>query len=233
MTKLHKYTESKKSLVQPMRFRTMEIGLYKMLRFENSRFEMRVFKTGITIASGLRQENLCIPNLCIMWHYIYHVLCLLNYTITFHTYALTQQISSGYNNEKNCKLFFFPLQYDDNNSSFDTKPTYHVNTFENKNGTKLIFDLVTSYMKITHVSIQDTTPKYITLALIQRVSLSYQLNFFTATYTILLLNRGYWRRSNSKSSYSYMSMKSKLKNKKNVTNKSCHTCFSDKNITKQ
>ena len=48
MTKLYKSTQSKMSLIQPVKFRTWETGLFKMPRFQTGVLEM-----GVTVASGL------------------------------------------------------------------------------------------------------------------------------------------------------------------------------------
>ena len=57
LTKLHESTEAKKSLIQPVKYRAMETGLYKMPHFETG-----VFKTGITIVSGQW------PTALLSWH---------------------------------------------------------------------------------------------------------------------------------------------------------------------
>jgi len=47
MTKLHKYTVSKMSLIQPVKFRTWETGLFKIPRFEMPRLQTGAFETGL------------------------------------------------------------------------------------------------------------------------------------------------------------------------------------------
>ena len=41
------------SLIQPLKFRTWEMGHFKMPRFDMPRLQMAVFQTVITVASGL------------------------------------------------------------------------------------------------------------------------------------------------------------------------------------
>ena len=41
------------SLIQLLKFSEVETGLYKIPHFETPRFQMGVFETGVTVASGL------------------------------------------------------------------------------------------------------------------------------------------------------------------------------------
>ncbi len=45
------------SLIQLLKFREVEAGLYKLLRFKMPRFQTDIFETGVTVASGQRLEN--------------------------------------------------------------------------------------------------------------------------------------------------------------------------------
>ena len=46
MTKLHKSAVPKRSLIQPLKFRTWKTGLFKMTHFKMLSFQIGVFKTG-------------------------------------------------------------------------------------------------------------------------------------------------------------------------------------------
>ena len=54
MKKLHESTVSKMSSIQPVKYRTWDMGLFKMPCFETPRFQTEVFKAEIRVASGLR-----------------------------------------------------------------------------------------------------------------------------------------------------------------------------------
>ena len=53
MTKLHKSTVLKMSLIQPLKFRTLEKGFFKMAHLQVPHWQMAVFQMGATVASGL------------------------------------------------------------------------------------------------------------------------------------------------------------------------------------
>ena len=50
MTKLHQCIMSKMSLIQPMKFKTLETGHFKMPRLQTSRLQMGCLQTVITVA---------------------------------------------------------------------------------------------------------------------------------------------------------------------------------------
>ena len=83
MTKLHKSSVSKKSLIQPVRFRTWERGLCKMPPFETPSFQMGVFKMWFTVASGISQVDVlitqCSHALCFSWISITRHNCLIGW----------------------------------------------------------------------------------------------------------------------------------------------------------